>query len=57
MKMLINGSLLDKEDKLDVRNPYDNSIIDAVPRGNIQTLNMHSICLPYKKDYGVFVIP
>lgn len=36
MKMLINGSLLDKEDKLDVKNPYDNSIIDTVPRGNIQ---------------------
>lgn len=36
MKMLINGSLLDKEDKLDVKNPYDNSIIDTTPRGNIK---------------------
>lgn len=36
MKMLINGSLLDKEDKLDIRNPYDNSLIDTVPLGSLQ---------------------
>ena len=36
MKMLIGGSLEDKENKLNVTNPYDNSIIDTVPLGSLQ---------------------
>jgi len=36
MKMLIGGRLEDKEDKLNVTNPYDNSIIDTVPLGSLQ---------------------
>ena len=36
MKMLIGGSLEDKEKKLNVTNPYDNSIIDTVPLGSLQ---------------------
>ncbi|MFQ5722459.1 MAG: aldehyde dehydrogenase family protein [Candidatus Aminicenantales bacterium] len=31
MKMLIGDKWLDREDKIDVRNPYDNSLIDTVP--------------------------
>jgi glyceraldehyde-3-phosphate dehydrogenase (NADP+) len=31
MEMLIAGKWVDKEDKIEVRNPYDNSLLDTVP--------------------------
>jgi len=34
MKMFIRGEWKDKSDKIEVRNPYDGSVIDTVPRGN-----------------------
>lgn len=34
MKMLINGKWIDKKEKINVCDPFDNSIIDTVPKGN-----------------------
>lgn len=34
MKMLINGNLIDKEEKIPVINPFNNHIVDQVPMGN-----------------------
>jgi len=34
--MLIAGKWIDKPEKIDVRNPYDNSLIDTVPKGTAQ---------------------
>lgn len=34
MKMLIGGKWIDKEQKIEVRNPYDDSVVDTVPRGD-----------------------
>jgi len=34
MRMFINGELVNKDEKIDVLNPTDNSIIDTVPHGN-----------------------
>lgn len=35
MKMIINGEYIDKEEKLDIINPYNNKKIDTVPIANI----------------------
>lgn len=35
MQMLINGKLIDKEEKIGVINPFNNKIVDHVPRGDI----------------------
>nr|WP_319374223.1 lactaldehyde dehydrogenase [uncultured Methanobacterium sp.] len=34
MKMLINGNLIDKEEKIPVINPFNNQIVDHVPLGD-----------------------
>ena len=34
MKMLINGKWIDKEQKIPVKDPFDNSIIDQVPKAD-----------------------
>ncbi|HEY2989519.1 MAG TPA: aldehyde dehydrogenase family protein [Candidatus Binatia bacterium] len=34
MKMFLAGTWADKPKKIEVRNPYDNSVIDAVPKGD-----------------------
>jgi acyl-CoA reductase-like NAD-dependent aldehyde dehydrogenase len=34
MKMYVAGEWIDKPQRIDVRNPYDNSVIDTVPRGD-----------------------
>ena len=34
MKMLLNGEWVDRNQKIDVTDPYDNSIIDTVPSGD-----------------------
>ena len=38
MKMFIAGQWTDKEDKINVYDPFDNSIIDTVPRGTKEDL-------------------
>jgi len=35
MKMYVGGQWIDKPQKLEVRNPYDNSVIDTVPRADL----------------------
>ena len=32
MKMLLNGQWVDRDKKIDVRDPFDNSLVDAVPQ-------------------------
>ncbi len=34
MKMLLNGQWVDRDDKIDVIDPFDNSVIDTVPAGS-----------------------
>jgi lactaldehyde dehydrogenase len=36
MKMLIDGKLTDKEDKMAVINPFNNELVDKVPLGNVE---------------------
>ncbi len=38
MKMVIDGKLIDKEDKIMVLNPANNQVIDSVPSGDIQDI-------------------
>ena len=35
MKMLINGEKINKKEKFDVKNPFNNEIIDTVPLGDV----------------------
>ena len=39
MKMLIGGKWVDKKNKIDVLNPYDNSIVDTVPYGTADDID------------------
>ena len=36
MKMFIAGEWIDTDDKIDVINPYDGSVVDTVPKGNAE---------------------
>jgi glyceraldehyde-3-phosphate dehydrogenase (NADP+) len=36
MKMLLGGEWVDRDEKIDVRNPYDNSLLDTVPAASIE---------------------
>ncbi len=47
MKMIIGGNWIDKEEKIDVRNPYDNSLVDTVPRGRAEDVK-HAIEIAVK---------
>ena len=38
MKMLISGEWIDKSEKIDVRNPFDNSLVDTVPWGTAEDI-------------------
>jgi len=40
MKMYIGGRWIDKPQKIDVHNPYDGSVIDTVPRGNLDDVEV-----------------
>ena len=33
MKMIIGGKWVDKSEQINVRNPYDGSVVDTVPKG------------------------
>ncbi len=35
MRMLIGGEWIDSEYKIEVRDPYDNTLIDTVPRASV----------------------
>ena len=39
MKMLIGGKWVDKQKKIDILNPYDNSLVDTVPHGTVDDIN------------------
>ena len=39
MKMYVSGQWLDKPKKIDVLNPYDNSVIDTVPHAEAADVN------------------
>jgi lactaldehyde dehydrogenase len=39
MEMVINGELVDKDEKINVINPANNQIVDTVPAGNIEDIN------------------
>ncbi len=36
MRMYIGGEWVDKHDKIQVRNPFDNSVVDTVPRADLE---------------------
>ena len=38
MKMLIAGKWVDKKEKIEVRDPYDNSLVDTVPSGTAEDI-------------------
>lgn len=40
MKMYIGGEWVDRDEKIDVINPYDNSVIDTVPRGSVEDVEL-----------------
>jgi glyceraldehyde-3-phosphate dehydrogenase (NADP+) len=33
MKMLLNGEWVDRSEKIEVLDPFDNSVVDTVPKG------------------------
>ena len=39
MKMLIGGKWIEKEEKIEVLNPYDNNVLDTVPRGTAKDVD------------------
>jgi glyceraldehyde-3-phosphate dehydrogenase (NADP+) len=39
MKMIIGGNWVDKDEKIDVINPYDGKVIDTVPRGTAEDVD------------------
>jgi glyceraldehyde-3-phosphate dehydrogenase (NADP+) len=39
MKMIIGGKWVDKNDKIEVLNPYDQSVVDTVPRGTAEDVD------------------
>jgi acyl-CoA reductase-like NAD-dependent aldehyde dehydrogenase len=48
MKMLIEGKLIDKNEKIAVKNPFNNEIIDYVPSGD--TDDVKKLFLPRLKQ-------
>lgn len=40
MKMFIGGQWVDKSEKIEVRNPYDGSVVDTVPRGDLNDVEV-----------------
>ena len=35
MKMLLGGKWVDRAEKIEVRNPFDGSVVDTVPRSDL----------------------
>ena len=42
MKMIIGGKWVDKQEKIDVTNPYDGKVINTVPKGTAEDVDHHS---------------
>jgi len=40
MKMLLNGEWVDRGDKIEIRDPFDDSLVDMVPRANEGDVNI-----------------
>jgi glyceraldehyde-3-phosphate dehydrogenase (NADP+) len=40
MKMLLNGEWVDRDNKIDVRDPFDDSVIDTVPAASAEDVEM-----------------
>ena len=40
MKMLLNGQWVDRPNKLEVRNPQDNSLVDTVPLASVEDMQV-----------------
>ncbi len=38
MKMLLNGEWADRPQRMEVRNPQDNSLIDTVPQASVEDM-------------------
>jgi len=51
MKMLIGGKWVDKTNKIDVLNPYDNSLVDTVPHGTVE--DIHKAIEVAQKGYEI----
>ena len=52
MEMVINGKLIDKDDKIDVINPVNNKIVDTVPSGSREDIKNALIsCKSCQKRY------
>jgi len=39
MKMIIGGQFVDKDEKIDVLQPFDGSVVDTVPRGTVEDVD------------------
>jgi len=39
MKMIIGGQYIDKDEKIDVLQPYDGSVVDTVPHGTVEDVD------------------
>ena len=44
MKMVINGELIDKNDKIKIINPANNQIVDTVPSGSLEDIKKSFKC-------------
>ena len=44
MKMLIGGKWINKQETFDVRNPFNNELIDTVPKADSQDVEMAMQC-------------
>ena len=51
MKMFIAGEWVDRDEKMDVQNPFDGSIIDTVPRASVEDVALLRACVG--PDWGV----
>ncbi len=55
MEMVINGKLIDKDDKIDVINPANGQIVDTVPSGSLEDIkNALKYAYLAKKDISNF---
>lgn len=39
MRMIIGGEWVDRSESIDVRNPFDDSLVDTVPKGSVQDVS------------------
>jgi glyceraldehyde-3-phosphate dehydrogenase (NADP+) len=51
MKMLIGGHWVDRPEKIEVRNPFDQSLVDTVPRGTVE--DVHTALEAARQGYAI----